>query len=346
MEGICFLRANAFFIFCVLKIHQFGNTGLEVSEVGVGMAALGRPGYINLGHAEDLEYDYSIEAMKSQAFHVLDTAYKLGVRYFDVARSYGKGEAFLGAWLKANNHKYVVAGSKWGYIYTADWQVNAKQHEVKKHTLEVLSQQWPESKQYLGKTLKIYHIHSAKLDSGVLENNEVLDYLWRLREEGVVIGLSLSGTAQADTLEKAMEITSGEKRLFQSVQVTWNILEQSTTQVLKKAAKNGMGIIVKEVFANGRLTNRNNDPAFAEKLKTLKKIADHHKVGVDAIAMAYVLHQPWISTALSGAATTAQLKSNIRACDVSLNDEELAQLKAMKEDTDDYWAKRSALSWN
>ena len=41
-----------------MELRELGKTGLMVSRIGLGMAALGRPGYINLGHAEDLEKDY------------------------------------------------------------------------------------------------------------------------------------------------------------------------------------------------------------------------------------------------------------------------------------------------
>ena len=69
-------------------------------QFGLGLAALGRPGYINLGHADDLNRDYDVDAMQQHAHRVLDTAWESGVRYFDAARSYGKAEIFLGSWIR------------------------------------------------------------------------------------------------------------------------------------------------------------------------------------------------------------------------------------------------------
>ena len=66
--------------------------------MGLGLAALGRPGYMTVGHSEDV-VDGSEAGMQRAAFEVLDEAWRLGVRHFDTARSYGKGEAFLAAWL-------------------------------------------------------------------------------------------------------------------------------------------------------------------------------------------------------------------------------------------------------
>ena len=80
-----------------------GQTNLEISRLGLGLAALGRPGYINLGHAADLHQAYDEAAMQARAHAVLDAAWEMGIRYFDAARSYGQAEAFLGTWLVSRN---------------------------------------------------------------------------------------------------------------------------------------------------------------------------------------------------------------------------------------------------
>src|SRR4051794_8079715 len=94
-------------------------------RIGIGLAALGRPGYLNVGHEADLGADRSVDALRARSFEVLDTAYAAGVRYLDTARSYGRGEEFLGAWLRERGPGDVVVGSKWGYVYTADWRGGA-----------------------------------------------------------------------------------------------------------------------------------------------------------------------------------------------------------------------------
>ena len=80
-------------------MRRLGTTGLTVSRVGLGLAALGRPDYINLGHASDLGRGTDPAAMEAHAHEVLDAAWRGGVRYFDAARSYGRAEEFLGSWL-------------------------------------------------------------------------------------------------------------------------------------------------------------------------------------------------------------------------------------------------------
>ena len=67
--------------------------------IGLGLAALGRPGYLNLGHGSDLGPARSPEDLRARTAEVLDAAYAGGVRYLDAARSYGRAEEFLAAWL-------------------------------------------------------------------------------------------------------------------------------------------------------------------------------------------------------------------------------------------------------
>jgi aryl-alcohol dehydrogenase-like predicted oxidoreductase len=238
-----------------MDFTALGQTDLKVSRLGLGLAALGRPGYINLGHANDLQ---SVDEthMEQQAHHVLSAAYERGIRYIDAARSYGKAEAFLSSWLGRYEPYDVVMGSKWGYTYTADWQVNTAQHEVKEHSRENLSKQFDESLSLLGSYLSLYQIHSVTLESGVLENDDVLSKLFELKGRGIKIGLSLSGVDQSKTLEKALTVERGGSRLFDAVQATYNLLETRAGKTLELAHKEGMGIIVKEALANGRLTEK------------------------------------------------------------------------------------------
>ena len=48
-----------------MQLRPLGSTNLFVSPIGLGLAALGRPGYINIGHAEDLEENYDVDVMRT-----------------------------------------------------------------------------------------------------------------------------------------------------------------------------------------------------------------------------------------------------------------------------------------
>ena len=329
-----------------MKTHPLGKTDFQVTPMGLGLAALGRPGYINLGHGDDLAHDYDSGFMETRAHAVLDAAWEAGVRYFDVARSYGKAEVFLSTWLQSRGHAEVVVGSKWGYTYTANWKIEADAHEVKEHSLAVLNRQVKESASLLGSDLKLYQIHSATLESGVLENQDVLSRLAELKERDWCIGLSVSGPRQAEVIRRALDIEASGKRLFDICQATWNALETSAGPALQEAHDLGMGIIVKEGLANGRLTDRNTTAVFSEKRQVLEAIANRHATSIDAVALAAVLAQPWVGTVLSGAAQAHHLRANLAAIDVRLDQDDLRCLRDLAEPPEAYWETRASLAWN
>ena len=327
-----------------MQPRPLGATGLRVTPVGLGLAALGRPAYIDLGRDADLGPARDVEALERRCHQVLDAAFAAGVRYLDAARSYGRAEEFLASWLRSRDldPSEVTVGSKWGYTYVGDWRMDADTHEVKDHSLPALTRQAAETRALLGDHLDLYQIHSATLDSGVLEDRPVLDELTRLRDQGVVIGLSASGPAQAATIRRALELTTAGKAPFACVQATWNLLEPSAGPALAEAGQGGWGVVVKEAVANGRLTPHGRDPA----TQALARIAATHDVGIDAVALAAVLANPWADVVLSGAVTPAQLESNLAAPQVELHAAELEELAALAEPPDQYWRHRATLSWS
>ncbi len=211
-----------------------GTSGGSIEDmtasIGLGLAALGRPGYINLGHDEDLPPARAIEDLRQRTHELLEQAWKAGVRYFDAARSYGLAEVFLGEWLTPERRDQLTIGSKWGYTYVADWRHDAATHEVKDHSLKTFERQWPETLQALGGPPDFYLVHSLTDDSPALKDKELLDRLRELADSGVRVGLSTSGPRQAETLRKALELNGP----FTAVQATWNVLETSAGAALAR----------------------------------------------------------------------------------------------------------------
>jgi aryl-alcohol dehydrogenase-like predicted oxidoreductase len=305
------------------------------ARIALGLAALGRPAYINLGHGEDVA-DPSVDEMESAAHDVLDAAYEGGVRWFDAARSYGRAEAFLASWLRRHGLQRgdVTVSSKWGYRYTADWRIDAAEHEVKDLSVEHLRAQWSESHDLLGEWLGIYQIHSATLDSGVLDDPAVRDELDALRARGIRVGLTVTGPEQAATIDHALD-TGG----FDTVQATWNLHERAAEESLARSHETGLVVLVKETLANGRLSPRAAPDALAA-------AARERGAGEDALALAAALARPWTDVVLSGAATVAQLRSNLVALELTWDDELEQRLSGLVEEPASYWEARAGLPWN
>ncbi|KUJ67134.1 aldo/keto reductase [Streptomyces albus subsp. albus] len=309
-------------------------------ELGLGLAAVGRPAYITGGRASDLP-DRSVEGMRRRCHGLLDLACRLGVRHIDVARSYGRAEEFLADWLRERESvpRDLYIASKWGYSYTGDWALEAAVHEVKDHSLAAFLRQRDETRALLGDRLDLYRIHSLTPDSPALTDPELHRALAELAARGVRIGCSTSGPRQADTIRAALEVTVDGAPLFTSVQATWNPLEPSAAPALAEAHRAGCLIVVKEGLANGRLTAD-------EAPETLRGIAAELGTGVDAVALAAAFHQPWAQVVLSGAATEAQLASNAEAGSLALTERHLAALAELAEPAERYWRSRGARAWS
>ncbi len=305
----------------------------EMTRLGLGLAALGRPGYITLDHARDLGATDE-RAMERHCHGVLDAAWAAGVRWFDAARSYGRAEAFLASWLAREARPGVTVSSKWGYRYTADWQVAAAQHEVKDHSLAALDRQLAESRALLGTRLAVYQVHSLTPDSPLLDDRAALARLGELRDAGLAVGLTLSGPRQRETLERALAVRVGGAPLWSHVQATWNLLERSVAPALQAAHDQGVRVIVKEALANGKLAKAAPEP--------LQRLSAELSAMPDAVAIAIAMAQPFVDVVLSGAATAQQVVENARALALTPHDD-LAELVMPPEQ---YWSERARLAWN
>lgn len=303
--------------------------------LGLGLAALGRPAYLNVGRAE-LPADRSVDAMRVASWEVLDQAYAAGVRWVDVARSYGLAEDFLAGWLSSRAPADVTVSSKWGYAYVGAWRLDAPVHEVKEHSLARFTTQWAQSSALLGDRIALYQVHSLTPDSPLFDDPALQDALAALP---VRVGFSTSGPRQADAVRRGLALERHGERVFTAVQSTWNVLEPSVGAALAEAHSTGAHVLVKEALANGRLAVSPPAPVAA--------LAAEHGVGPDAVALAAVLAQPWADTVLLGPAGPNQLRSNLAALTLpAVVEPTVTQLTALAVDPAAYWADRAALAWS
>ncbi|NQX05862.1 aldo/keto reductase [Rathayibacter sp. VKM Ac-2856] len=298
-------------------------------HLGLGLAAVGRPAYITAGREGDLGPPgrRSVDALRARSHELLDTAWDEGIRFLDVARSYGLAEEFLGGWLAAHPERRaeLTVESKWGYEYVGDWAMDAAVHERKEHSVAMLERQWPATLAALGGAPDRYLVHSITPESPALVEKALLDRLRGLAGSGVTVGLSTSGPEQARTIRLALAIPYSP---FSTVQTTWNLLERSAGAALVEAHDAGWTVVVKEALANGRLVG---DRA-PEALRRLPGAPED-------VALGAALGQPWTDVVLIGAATPEQLRENVRARARAVPEGVVAQ------DAGEYWRERAALAW-
>ncbi len=313
-------------------------------QLGLGTAALGRPQYINLRQEDPKGQD--LEAFKEQGYSVLENAYNLGIRYFDTAPGYGLAEQLVLDWLQNKNDPSIQIATKWGYTYVANFKVNATIHEIKEHSIDKLKEQWEVSKAFIPH-LRVYQIHSATLETGVLDNEEVLNQLAFLKKEHKLeIGITTTGANQVTIIRKALDVTVGGQQLFDAFQVTYNMLDQSLGEISKELVQQEKKIIIKEALANGRVFRNKTYTKYHSLYNELEHLSQKYDVGVDAISLKFCGQTLPTSIILSGASNTTQLQENLKFNTFHLTEEEIQQLAAFKTDPSVYWEERNQLKWN
>ncbi|MCG9793450.1 aldo/keto reductase [Flavobacterium algicola] len=313
-------------------------------KIGLGTAAIGRPHYINIRDTTSEAFD--LKSFKKKAFQVLNAAYKKGVRYYDTAPGYGIAEQIVSEWLKTKEDDTIEVATKWGYVYTANFELDANIHELKDHSVDQLIKQWEDSK-ILFPNLTTLQIHSATFESGVLEDEAVLQKMAQLKlKQNIHIGLSVSGDNQVAILKRALEIEYNNKPLFEVFQVTYNILDQSLLEIIDTIKKNQNRVIIKEALANGRLLPNANYPHYYKMYTTLEALAKKYEVGVDAIALRFCIQSVDPFIVLSGASSVQHVKDNNKANNFELSQEDLETLYTFKVKPSKYWSERKQLQWN
>ena len=315
-----------------------------IEKLGLGTAAIGRPQYINI--QAGAKEPFILERFKAKGTAVLNHAYDKGIRYFDTAPGYGLAEELTIDWLKARLDRSIKVATKWGYTYVANFDPDAEVHEVKEHSLSKLNGQWEESQKLLPH-LEYYQIHSATLETGVLDNSEVLNRLHELKKEHQIkIGLTTTGHNQAEVLSRAIDISIQDDALFEVFQVTYNVLDQSVFEVGRRIIEDKRKLVIKEALANGRLFPNENYPDYKDLYKYLSQLTEKYKVGIDAVLLRYCMDKFDDVVVLSGANSIEHLDQNLKAASLELQAADVDRLSEFRIEPMQYWEERKKLTWN
>ncbi|MBE7512150.1 MAG: aldo/keto reductase family protein [Anaerolineales bacterium] len=311
-----------------MQYRRLGHAGMKVSAISFG-------GWINYGEGKVAE---------DTAKEVVEAAYANGINYFDLADVYGRGEAEkqMGAVLKKYPRHTLVIATKVFWPMSDD--VN-DQGLSRKHIFESIDK----SLQRLGTDyVDIYFCHRPDPDTPMIETIRAMDDLVRM---GKVLywGTSVWSGAQ---IREALDICAkGGYYPPQTDQPQYSMVWRDAVEkdVLPVAEPNGMGLVVFSPLAQGLLTGKYDsglpeDSRFARegwvrerfltetnvnKVKALKPIADDLGITRSQLALAWILRQPGVSSAIIGATKVAQLEDNVAAANVTLTPEVITRIEAV-----------------
>jgi len=308
-----------------MQYRRLGNTGLKVSEISLG-SWLTYGGYVE----------------EQNAVASIDQAYELGINFFDTANVYIRGEAekVVGKALsKYPRSSYVLATKVFGNMGEGP-----NDHGLsRKHIME----QCDASLKRLGMDyIDIYYCHRFHHETPLEETLRALDDLVR---QGKVLYLGVSEWT-AEQITEAVHIA--DKKLLDRIvvnQPNYSMLQRYIEkEIIPVSEKHGIGQVVFSPLAQGVLTGKYKKgelpPAQSraaqkdlnlshvlteqnlDKIEQLKKVAAEEDLSLSQLALAWILRQPNVASALIGASRPEQLLENVKASGVTLSTDSLEQI--------------------
>lgn len=309
-----------------MEYRRLGDTGLKVSEISLGSW---------------LTYGGYVEEQKATA--TIDKAYDLGINFFDTANVYMRGEAekVVGKALsKYDRSSYVLATKVFGKMGDGPNDAGLS----RKHIME----QCHASLKRLGTDyVDVYYCHRYDPSTPLDETLRALDDLVR---QGKVLYVGVSEWT-AEQITEAVHLA--DKKLLDRIvvnQPNYSMLHRKIeTEIIPISEKHGLGQVVFSPLAQGVLTGKyklgeaipegsraaqgsiNLSHVLTEtnldKVEQLKLVADQESLSLSQLAIAWILRQPNVASALVGASRPEQLEENVKASGLKLSENTLQQIE-------------------
>jgi aryl-alcohol dehydrogenase-like predicted oxidoreductase len=269
-----------------METAKLGNTGLEVTRLGLGLAEIQRQ-------------ERSSEV--AQAARVLTAALDAGINFLDTAACYGTTEELIGRTVAHRRDEYILAtkcGHATGEAGGQPWTSETIEESIDRSLIRMRTDY-----------VDILQLHSC--DVAVLERGEVVEALVKAKDSGKTRFLGYSGDNQA----ARWAVDSG---LFDTLQTSFNLLDQHPrTELFKRADARGMGIIVKRPVANGAWHRERSPYSYADeyfrRAHVMAEMGPVPGAPEDPIllAMGFVFAHPEVDTAIVGTHNPSHVLSNI-----------------------------------
>lgn len=310
-----------------MEYRRLGMTGLKVSEISLGSW---------------LTYGGYVEEQKATSS--IEKAYDLGINFFDTANVYMRGEAekVVGKALnKYERSSYVLATKVFGKMGDGPNDSGLS----RKHIME----QCHASLKRLGTDyIDIYYCHRYHTETPLEETLRALDDLIR---QGKVLYVGVSEWT-AEQMTEAIHLA--DKKLLDRIvvnQPNYSMLHRKIEkEIIPVSEKHGIGQVVFSPLAQGVLTGKykkgvavpegsrasqenlsNLHGALTDenldKVEKLKVVAANENLSLSQLAIAWILRQANVASALVGASRPEQLEENVKASGVKLGLETLQQIE-------------------
>lgn len=309
-----------------MQQRKLGNTGLNVSEIGMGTWELGGREWGDIAETD--------------AVNLLRYAFDNGITYYDTADQYGGGRAerLLGEAFSAHRDRVIIA-TKLGFELDSDgWISHGWEHPAFNVSRAYIREAVEGSLSRLRRdVIDIYQFHAPPPAAAW---DEAFGAMEELKAEGKIRFYGLCLGSEADAL-KAMTETC-----ISSLMLTYNILTQEMADpVMKTAHENGIAVVVRQPLSSGLLSgNLTPGTVFAENdyrktwprekfLADLAKVEEIRPLVADEArtlpqaALQFILSHPAVCSVVPGMMTRAQVADGVAASGATpISDTVLQQL--------------------
>lgn len=311
-----------------MKYRKLGNTEIEVSTICFG--AWGIVGGFNWGHQEEQD---SVEALR--------TAFECGINFFDTAEAYGNGysEELIAKALGNVREKIVIASK----VSPKHLQPEKLRNSLE-HSLQLLKTDW----------IDLYQVHWPNHD---VRFEETFSELEALQQEGKIRSFGVSNFGKND-LGKALDSSRGivsnqlaYSLLFRAVEYDIQPICQSNNISILTYCSIMQGMLAGKFatadevpadrartrhFSCKREHTRHGQPGHEKltfsSIARIKDIAENAGIPMADMAIAWLIAQPAVTSAIVGARNSQQAERNAKAGDLELSDDILAELSKATED--------------
>lgn len=310
-----------------MKYRRLGRTGLKVSEISLGSW---------LTYGKTVEDDTAVRTIRR--------AYELGINSFDSANVYerGEGERVMAEALRVFPRESYVITTK------AFWPMGDGPNDRGLSRKHVFEQLHASLKRMDLDYVDIFYCHRYDPETPVDETLRTIDDLVR---QGKVLYVGVSQWTAAQ-IEEAARIA--DRYLLDRIvvnQPVYNLLNRYIEpEIIPVCEKHGIGQIVFSPLAQGVLTGKYRggripegtrganpeinqwvkeliDSGVIEKVDALQDLAGEAGISLVELALAWVLRQPNVASALVGASRPDQIEANVKAVEVELSQDMLEKIE-------------------
>ncbi len=342
-----------------MQYRPLGTTDLSVSTVCLGTMTFGRQNSEADGHAQ---LDYALD----HGVNFIDTAELYAVP--PTAETYGKTEAIIGNWFAARkNRDRVILATKIagdGIAWIREGQnvidrknlrlaVEASLARLRTDYIDLYQLHWPNRGSYHFGQLWKYQGGNPDTSAAVENMFDVLQTLGELVAEGTIRHAGLSNETSWGTMQYLRLAEQHGLPRMASIQNEYSLLNRLFEPDLAEVAlREKVGLLAWSPLATGLLTgkyadgarpegsrwsistgrNQRDTPQAHRAVAAYAQVAVEHGLSLPQLAIAFVNSRPFVTSTIIGATTLPQLEENLAAFDVTLSDEVLDAITAVRRD--------------